>query len=281
MSPQTPVSSARDEVRQVVPKLIELTETLLFPDIWERPASPKRDRSLITVAPLCDVPSRAAERPHHERALANGVTKERSRLRARSSHPTPAGRPPESLRCVRRQAGLVRRRSREGGIICLGTMGPSMAFPSLQTGRAHDCGVGNDLRCAMSAGARALSRPAARCGSDALPATGPAENVEVAFTSLARPTGVWKAGGAWPTVIHSTGDGARARRVLRPFDHILRRSCGALHAVFQEKGLICLMRREWRPQGRAHRIKLALRCPAGPCRLRSFQARAWTRIGWI
>jgi 4-carboxymuconolactone decarboxylase len=43
-------TSARTEVRQVVPRLIELTETLLSPDIWERPGLSKRDRSLITVA---------------------------------------------------------------------------------------------------------------------------------------------------------------------------------------------------------------------------------------
>jgi 4-carboxymuconolactone decarboxylase len=45
-------TSARYEVRQVVPRLIELTETLLYPDIWERPGLSKRDRSLITAAGL-------------------------------------------------------------------------------------------------------------------------------------------------------------------------------------------------------------------------------------
>ena len=38
MSNPAPVPPARDEVRPVVPRLIELTETLLYPDIWERPA---------------------------------------------------------------------------------------------------------------------------------------------------------------------------------------------------------------------------------------------------
>ena len=37
MSTSPTVPSARDEVRQVVPRLIELTETLLHPDIGERP----------------------------------------------------------------------------------------------------------------------------------------------------------------------------------------------------------------------------------------------------
>lgn len=70
------VSTSRNEVRTVAPRLIELTETLVYPDIWERPGLSKRDRSLITVAAL-----RAMYRPdqlkgHTERALANGVTKE-------------------------------------------------------------------------------------------------------------------------------------------------------------------------------------------------------------
>ncbi|HSB41803.1 MAG TPA: carboxymuconolactone decarboxylase family protein [Methylomirabilota bacterium] len=41
------VSASRNEVRTVAPKLIELTETVVYPDIWERPGLSKRDRSLI------------------------------------------------------------------------------------------------------------------------------------------------------------------------------------------------------------------------------------------
>ena len=76
MSTPTSTSSARNEVRPVVPRLIELSETLLYPDIWERPGLSKRDRSLITVAALV-----ASYRPeqlkvHTQRALANGGTRE-------------------------------------------------------------------------------------------------------------------------------------------------------------------------------------------------------------
>jgi len=39
-------------VRDVVPKLAELTETVLFGDVWARPQLSKRDRSLVTVAAL-------------------------------------------------------------------------------------------------------------------------------------------------------------------------------------------------------------------------------------
>ena len=74
----TPVSvnPAREEVRPVVPKLIELSESVLFGDVWERSQLSKRDRSLITVAALVAL-YRSDQLPGHlERALANGVTRE-------------------------------------------------------------------------------------------------------------------------------------------------------------------------------------------------------------
>jgi 4-carboxymuconolactone decarboxylase len=70
------VNPAREEVRPVVPKLIELSEKVLFGDVWERPGLSKRDRSLITVAALVAL-YRSDQLPGHlERALGNGVTKE-------------------------------------------------------------------------------------------------------------------------------------------------------------------------------------------------------------
>ncbi len=70
------VSTSRNEVRTVAPKLIELTETLVYPDIWERPGLSKRDRSLITLAALTALYRPDQLKGHTERALANGVTKE-------------------------------------------------------------------------------------------------------------------------------------------------------------------------------------------------------------
>ena len=70
------VSASRNEVRTVAPKLIELTETLVYPDIWERPGLSKRDRSLITVAALTAMYRPDQLKGHTERALANGVTRE-------------------------------------------------------------------------------------------------------------------------------------------------------------------------------------------------------------
>ena len=76
MSTPPSASSARDVVRQVAPKLIELSEKVLYGDVWERPGLSKRDRSLITVAALTAM-GRSDQLPGHlERALANGVTPE-------------------------------------------------------------------------------------------------------------------------------------------------------------------------------------------------------------
>lgn len=70
------VSSSRNEVRTVAPRLIELTETLVYPDIWERPGLSKRDRSLITLAALMALYRPDQLKGHTERALGNGVTRE-------------------------------------------------------------------------------------------------------------------------------------------------------------------------------------------------------------
>ncbi len=76
MSTQPSVPTARDVIRQVAPKLIDLGEKVLFGDVWERPGLSKRDRSLITVAALTAM-YRTDQLPGHlERARANGVTRE-------------------------------------------------------------------------------------------------------------------------------------------------------------------------------------------------------------
>jgi 4-carboxymuconolactone decarboxylase len=76
MSTPQPVNPAREEVRPVVPKLIDLTEKVLFGDVWERPGLSKRDRSLITVAALTALGRAEQLTGHLERALRNGVTRE-------------------------------------------------------------------------------------------------------------------------------------------------------------------------------------------------------------
>ena len=76
MSIPKSASTARNEVRQVAPHLIELTESVVYGDIWERPGLSKRDRSLITVAALVAMSRGDQLTGHLERALANGVTRE-------------------------------------------------------------------------------------------------------------------------------------------------------------------------------------------------------------
>ena len=76
MSTRAAATSARNEVRGVVPKLIELSEKVLYGDVWERPGLSKRDRSLITVAALTALYRSDQLKGHIERALANGVTRE-------------------------------------------------------------------------------------------------------------------------------------------------------------------------------------------------------------
>ena len=51
------------------PRLAELTDNVLFADVWERPELSKRDRSLITVAALIDL-----ERPEQLRDLPSTGT---------------------------------------------------------------------------------------------------------------------------------------------------------------------------------------------------------------
>ena len=76
MSTPKAATSARDEVRTVAPKLIEMTEKVVYGDVWERPQLSKRDRSLITVAALIAMYRGDQLTGHIERALANGVTRE-------------------------------------------------------------------------------------------------------------------------------------------------------------------------------------------------------------
>ena len=58
------------------PKLAEITDNVLFGDVWERPGLAKRDRSLITVAALIALNRPEQLRHHLQRARDNGVTKD-------------------------------------------------------------------------------------------------------------------------------------------------------------------------------------------------------------
>ncbi|MCC2658517.1 MAG: carboxymuconolactone decarboxylase [Panacagrimonas sp.] len=59
----------------VAPKLADVTQKVVFDDIWQRPELSKRDRSVVTVAALIAM-NRAEQLPAHlKRALDNGVTR--------------------------------------------------------------------------------------------------------------------------------------------------------------------------------------------------------------
>ena len=58
------------------PKLAEITDDVLYADIWERPQLSRRDRSLVTVAALIAMNRPDQLRVHIMRARDNGVTQE-------------------------------------------------------------------------------------------------------------------------------------------------------------------------------------------------------------
>jgi 4-carboxymuconolactone decarboxylase len=72
----TPPSPAREQVRPIAPKLIELAEKVVYGDVWERPGLSKRDRSLITVAALVALGRDKQLVGHLGRALDNGLSQE-------------------------------------------------------------------------------------------------------------------------------------------------------------------------------------------------------------
>ena len=76
MNTNKPASGARKAIGDFAPKLVELTENVLFGDIWERPQLSKRDRSLITCAALVATGKTEQMNFHFPRAIENGVTRE-------------------------------------------------------------------------------------------------------------------------------------------------------------------------------------------------------------
>lgn len=69
-------SEAEKMLGHFAPKLVELTDGVLFGDVWERPELSKRDRSLATVAALIPMNRPEQLRFHLDKALENGLKKE-------------------------------------------------------------------------------------------------------------------------------------------------------------------------------------------------------------
>ena len=70
------VGGGRKAIGDIAPKLAELTDDVLFDDVWNRPGLAARDRSLITVAALIAGGDAEQLRFHLGRAKENGVTEE-------------------------------------------------------------------------------------------------------------------------------------------------------------------------------------------------------------
>jgi len=69
-------SAAQKLIGGFAPKLVQLTDQVLFDDVWERPELSKRDRSLATVAALVAMNRPDQLRFHLTFAIQNGVQKE-------------------------------------------------------------------------------------------------------------------------------------------------------------------------------------------------------------
>ncbi len=72
-STQTPIQK---RFGSLAPKMADLTDNVLFGDVWERPQLSKRDRSLVTVSALVALYRPDQLRSHLSRARDNGLTQE-------------------------------------------------------------------------------------------------------------------------------------------------------------------------------------------------------------
>ena len=74
MSDSEAMTPAQKAIGDFAPKLVSLTDDVLFGDIWERTDLSKRDRSLVTVAALITNGSTEQLKHHLVRAEDNGLT---------------------------------------------------------------------------------------------------------------------------------------------------------------------------------------------------------------
>ncbi|MPY47579.1 carboxymuconolactone decarboxylase family protein [Streptomyces acidicola] len=71
-----PQQSAPQELAEIAPKLVEVTNNVLFSDVWERPGLSPRDRSLVTVSVLSALYRSEQLGYHLGVALDNGLSVE-------------------------------------------------------------------------------------------------------------------------------------------------------------------------------------------------------------
>ncbi|EJL89476.1 hypothetical protein, gamma-carboxymuconolactone decarboxylase subunit like protein [Polaromonas sp. CF318] len=69
-----PLTRAQGLFGDINPKLAQLTDDVLFGDVWARPGLSQRDRSLVTVSALIALNRPDQLRSHLQRARDNGLT---------------------------------------------------------------------------------------------------------------------------------------------------------------------------------------------------------------
>jgi 4-carboxymuconolactone decarboxylase len=80
-APSAPAASAQQSRAQqlmgdIAPKLADLTDSVLFGDVWARPQLSRRDRSLVTVSALIAMNRPDQLRSHLALARQNGLTED-------------------------------------------------------------------------------------------------------------------------------------------------------------------------------------------------------------
>ena len=70
------VIKASDDLKAIAPDFAQLTQDVLFGDIWKRPPLSPRDKSLITVTCLVALNRIEQVEFHLKKAFDNGLTKE-------------------------------------------------------------------------------------------------------------------------------------------------------------------------------------------------------------
>jgi len=74
--PEKQQTRAQQLMGDTAPKLADLTDGVLYNDIWERPELSKRDRSLVTISALIALNRPDQLRSHIRLGLQNGLKKE-------------------------------------------------------------------------------------------------------------------------------------------------------------------------------------------------------------
>lgn len=106
------IEKALEKYKILAPKFSDLTQNVLFRDVWERSELCKRDRSLITLAALISMNRTEQLDFHIERGLQNGITYEEliemiTHLAFYSGWPTADS----ALKRLSNQTGLLSRNS--------------------------------------------------------------------------------------------------------------------------------------------------------------------------